>query len=84
MKRKFDMKDNNIRVGVIGTATWFALAIICLIIADRFLSQYPICNNALHLISGVFLGGMCATIALTSLYLDGKVQFIDHDVNKVK
>ena len=77
MKSKFDMRDKNIRWGVIGAATWFTLAIICLIITDRFLSQYPIWDNALHLFSGLFLGGMCATIALTQLYLDGKLQFTD-------
>lgn len=80
MKVKFDIKrDRNIWWGVIGAAIWFALAIGCLIIAGEFLSQYPIWNNALHLFSGLFLGGMCGTIALLRLYLDGKIHFNNAD-----
>jgi len=76
MKREFNIRgDKNVRVGVKGAVTWFALAVACLIVAGEFLVSYPIWNNAFHLFSGLFLGGMCASIAVLRLYLDGKLHF---------
>lgn len=85
MRREFNIgKDKNVRTGVMGAVVWFAFAIASLVVAGEFLAPYPIWNNVLHISSGLFLGGMCATIAVLHLYLDGKLHFDESNEEEVR